>query len=182
MNWHLIWEVLAILGLILTAIYLLLSFRSKIDKTNLGDSGCLRSALKKWEPLVLERDKTLRGVKRFSNRARFLTSNETGKIIPQLVGLIALDEVRWIDSVVDQFDYGKWKDGEPWSSIRPILLQNCKTKHWVETIESFLKTVTIEHWEHYRALVTGGRFQSKEPDSDTALEPEKNHLSAEGEQ
>jgi hypothetical protein len=83
------WIALAILGLILTFLALIIfwsGYRKKKRWRELGDTDTLRKALANWEPIVLERDKTLRGVKRFANRARFLTTDEPDDMIPPTRG------------------------------------------------------------------------------------------------
>ena len=161
MNWHFIWEIFAILGLFLTGCVLFsLWFNSMemIDQPTLGDSKELRSSLEVWVPLVLNRDKTPRGAKRFRNRARFLTSGEPIEMIPRLVGLIALDEVRWIDPAAKEFEFEKWKKGEKWQSIRRSLLKDPETKQWMNNVEEFLKNMNDEYWKNYQALITGQKI------------------------
>ena len=107
------WIALAILGLILTFLALIIFWFRNIEPV-FRDTGTLRQALAKWEPLVLERDKTLRGVKRFANRARFLMAGEEldEAIFEKLVGFVALEEVGGFDSSVNEFDFEQWKQGE----------------------------------------------------------------------
>ena len=153
------WTSLAMFGLFLT-FFALISFwfryREKKRREELGDPAQLRKALEQWEPIVLGHDGTLRGVKRFANRARFLTTDECEDMISHLVGSIALDEIGRIDSSINQFDdesdFEKWKSEE----LRKLEV-NGLDEGWEPTVVDWLKTMTLKHWNRYQALVTLGR-------------------------
>ena len=153
------WIALAILGLIfaISALIILRSnSKAKESQEDLIDRKEFREELVKWEPLVLERFGTMRDVKRFANRARFLTADqESGAMVSSLVGLVALEEIGCIDPSVNKFDFEKWKQGELW-----ILVKSGFTEQRVSAIENWLKTLEEEDWRHYQALTTGGRPQS----------------------
>ena len=92
------WTTLAISGLILTFFaHFIFHFRSQARKRrrNFGDTKIFREALVKWEAVVLEHDKTtLRDVKRFANRARFLMADEhSNESVLLLLGFVALEEI-----------------------------------------------------------------------------------------
>ncbi len=121
-----------------------------------------------WEPLVLEKKRTLRGVKRFANHARFLAGDSSvTDMIPQLVGLVALNDAGYIDGLGKDFDFEQWKQGELWKSLKSRITSAPDTRHteegYISTVEGLMSS---EHWARYRALVTGTGFHRS--GSDTA--------------
>ena len=152
------WIVLAILGLLLTLLALIIVLYNSRRRKRLWilkDTDEFLKELAKWEPLVLEQDGTLRGVKRFANRARFLMTGESSDALPYLVGLIALEEMGCIDPSVNEFKFWEWSKGELWMSIKSNLTQASVSK-----VETFLQEMRVGHWKHYRALATGSWSQS----------------------
>ena len=146
------WLVIAGLGVILTVSSLVVygfSNWKKRTRGELGDTDAFREHLAKWEPLVLERDGTLRAVKRFANRARFLSADEASAMIDPLVSLVALEEVGIIDPSME-FNFEQWKHGNWWGAVDPPLPGN-----WVSRIDDWIKNITVDHWSHYRALTMG---------------------------
>ena len=147
-----IWLVMAGLGFILTVISLLvngLSNWKKRTQDDRGDTKAFRKHLAKWEPLVLERDGTLRGVKRFANRARFLSADEPSEMSGPLVSLVALEEVGIIDPSMD-FNFEQWKQGNWWASVEPSLPGS-----WVSKVDDWIKNITDDYWRYYRTLTMG---------------------------
>ena len=152
------WIALALLGLLLTSLGLI-NFRlydERKRRRELGDKDALREALTDWEHFVLEHEKTLRGVKRFANRARFMATDEPDDIVWQLVGFVALDEVRLIDYPIEPFDNDT--DLEEWKQrmLRTAAISDS------ETAEHWLNSVTLSHWNRYQALATLGRSRNSE--------------------
>ena len=152
------WIALALLGLILTVLGLI-NFRlygERKRRRELGDKDVLREALANWEPFVLEHEKTLRGVKRFANRARFMATDEPEDIVRQLVGFVALDEVGLIDYPMTPFDnksaLEEWKQ----RTLRTAAISGS------ETVKRWLNTVTLSDWNRYQTLATLGRSQGGE--------------------
>lgn len=152
------WIALAVLGLILTTLGLInfRLYRERKRWRELGDKDALREALASWEPLVLEHEKTLRGVKRFANRARYMTTDEPDELIPGLVGFVALDEVGLMGYPANPFDnksdFEKWKQLE----LRKVAMSES------DIVKRWMNTVTLSHWNRYQALVTLGRLQNSE--------------------
>ena len=158
------WISLAILGLILTFLaFISFCFRygEKKRRDKLGDTDTLRKALASWEPIVLEHEKTLRGVKRFANRARFLTIDEAENMIPLLVGCIALDEIGFVNSATFQFDnesdFRRWNQENIWRDMVTKF-----NPEWTSTFNTWRNAMTLEHWNRYRTLAELGRSQSGE--------------------
>ena len=92
------WHVLAALSMclaIFAPIFLWSKYRSNRRREEIGDTAEFREQLAKWEPIVLEKGGTLRSVKRFANRTRFLAAGREGKdMLPQLVGFSALEDAK----------------------------------------------------------------------------------------
>lgn len=92
------WHVLAALSMclaIFAPIFLWSKYRSNRRREEIGDTAEFRKQLAKWEPIVLEGGGTLRSVKRFANRTRFLMAGREGKhMLPQLVGFSALEDAK----------------------------------------------------------------------------------------
>ena len=154
------WIALAILGLLLNLLVLIIVlYRSRRRKRlrSLKDTDEFLKELVKWEPLVLEQDGTLRGVKRFTNRARFLMAGESSIAISYLIGLVALEEIGCIDPSVNEFNFCEWNKGGVWMSIKANLTQKSVSK-----VETFLREMRAEHWRHYRTLAMGSWSQSNE--------------------
>ena len=156
-----IWIPLAVLGLLLTSLGM---FTSRIDREErkrgqkLRDKDVLRKALEKWEPLVLEHERTMRSVKQFANRARFIMNDEPDSAILGLVGLMAFDEIGMMDHpltpIVKESDLESWKQ----KVSRKLAITDSKARsafvwHW-------LSTLTPAQWDHYQILATQGRSRS----------------------
>ena len=152
---------LAILSLILTVfapIILWHKHRKKKREREFRDKGKFRQVLAAWEPLVLEQEGGMRGVKRFANRVRFLTADdESEDMLFTLAGFIALEEIGCIDPMANEFHIKQCKDTEFRESV----------KAWFEgkaraVVEEWLDTTTTAHWIRYKAVVTGYRPSDKE--------------------
>ena len=160
-----IWLVMFAIGLILTTASLLAygysDWKKKRTRFELADTSELRKHLFKWEHLVLEREGTLRGVKRFANRARFLCIDEPTPMIGPLVGLVALEEVRILDPSMD-FNFEQWKQGNWWASVEPPLPGS-----WVSRVDAWVRNITETHWRHYRIL-TMSSSSSEKPTAEQA--------------
>ena len=147
---------LTIIGLILAVFEcnnLWSSYQKEKRRTDLGDLPRLIEDLEKWEPVVLARCGTLRHVKRFANRARFLTADKKlAEMLSQLVGFIALEEIGLIDPSVLEFSTDKWQQDEWWESVKSKF-----TEKDGEIVEEWLKTVELKDWQYYQALVIDGR-------------------------
>lgn len=116
--------------------------RSKIE---LGeDSADFRKLLRRWESVVLAKHGTVRMVKRFANRARFVTTvhgdgeDETREAF---VGFIALEECGQLDAMAREFDFEKWRTMHFTDQSLP--------KNWAANVR-------LEQWEAYKEVVTGG--------------------------
>ena len=152
------WIALAILGLVLSFLGSL-SFRLYRERKRgqkLGDKDALRESLADWEHLVLEHEKTMRGVKRFANRARFLLNDVPDQVIPRLVGLVALDEIGLmdhpLDRVEDESDLENWK----LKVSRNVVISG--SNPGPDIVKRWLDTVTPLDWNRYQALATLGRL------------------------
>ena len=155
------WIVLAVLGLILTivGIFSLRLYREEKKRwQKLGDKDVLRGVLAFWEPVVLDNEKTMRSVKRFSNRARFMTNDELDPLIPRLVGLIALDEIGLMDHplspIYSAYDLDKWKQ-----RVSEKLATSVSQVRLV-AVKEWLDSLTQVDWNRYRDLATQGRSRS----------------------
>lgn len=109
------------------------------------DSENFREILWKWESFVLERGGTVRGVKRFANRARFMTSGqgrgEGGSSVEAVVAFIALEQCELMKNCTSA-DFEKWRS--------EILSGAGLPEGWTEW-------VTKEQWESYKETVGSSR-------------------------
>lgn len=155
------WLVLALLGLILTLLALINFWLSRESERwhELSDKVTLREALVIWEPIVLRHERTLRGVKRFANRARFLATDEPDAEILLLVGFVALDEIGFIDSNTNQFE--DETEFRRWKSEKSQEL-DATDADWTLVAEQWLKILTLKMWNRYRTLATLGRSHGGE--------------------
>ena len=109
------------------------------------DSKEFRNILAEWEPRVLAKRGTVREVKRFANRARFITYTDGDQKPDEIdwdrtaafVGLVALEQC----GVADEGSFEGWCEASRQEKAVP--------KGWIEK-------VTEKHWEDYRAAVSGG--------------------------
>ena len=99
-----------------------------------------------WESFVLRERGTFRDVKRFANRARFLTSvydQAEGAISEEeLVGFVALEECGAVDRHNNGFDFDKWRRAKLGEGFLP--------RDWAENVGE-------DQWKAYKAIVGGGR-------------------------
>lgn len=156
------WTALAILGLLLTflGIFNLQLRRKKVRSQILGDKEALRIALANWEPLVLEHEKTMRSVKRFANRARFMMNDEPDSIIQLLVGLIALDEIGLMDHPLNPID--NESDLDKWKQMVSEKLVISDSDERSASVKDWLGTLTPVDWNRYQTLATQGRTLGNE--------------------
>ncbi len=116
-----------------------------------ADTAEFRELLRDWEDVVLRVRGTVREVKRFANRARFVTSlrKENEQLIREetFVGFVALEQCGLLDATAQGFDFPKWHAEEASKDSLP--------RGWLETAKP-------EDWERYRNTITGGRARTTE--------------------
>jgi len=153
------WIVLGALGLIMTALSLVLLWNAnrEVPAACLGDAPDLSEAIADWRDFVRSRNGTHRDVKMFENRARWLAAyrqltpaENPSEWIKKLVGLVALEETGAIDLSVNGLSFQDWKRSKLPESIQPILTGNCK---------SIIERCTEDDWTRYRALAAGTRSE-----------------------
>ena len=147
------WPVMAVLG-VATSVFLLISLHVRDWNRSGGgefqDSDTLRQELAKWSPLVYDRCETIRAVKRFMNRARFLTAGECDEKVGPLVALLALEEADIVAAWSIDVTFDQWKQQDWWRLVRPPLAASR-----VAEVEKWIETTTDDHRQHYQVLVTG---------------------------
>ena len=98
--------------------------------------------------MFLEHCGTVRKVKRFANRARFLTDGKASD--DGFVGFVALEECGCLDVTAENFDFEEWRAARSTDASFPT---------------DWMAKVRTDKWEAYREVVTGGR---RHKNTDTA--------------
>ena len=151
---------IAILSLILMVLALLILWLERMKQERereFQDTEQLRDALFNWEPFVLEREGTMRGVKRFANRVRFLSpidddesEDKTSLDIDTLVGFVALEEISCIDSSATELTFKQFKN---------VVLEQLNDAEYGDNfgdgIKEWLDKVTEDDWQNYQNVVMG---------------------------
>ena len=151
---------IAIPSLILMVFALLILWRKHAKKKRereFKDPNQLRDALFYWEPLVLEWEGTMRGVKRFANRVRFLSTidddkseDKTSLDIDKLVGFVALEDISCIDLSATELTFTQFKN---------VVLEQLNDAECGENIgddiKEWLQKMTEDDWQNYQNVVMG---------------------------
>ena len=115
-----------------------------------GDTAVFVREIGKWERLVFERDRTVRSVKRFANRARFLAADQPEGLVRGLVGLMAFEEIGVGGFGREEFDVDSWKQ-----RAMAVCVAIGLPEGWSATIREWVDGVTEEDCEIYRLLREG---------------------------
>ena len=135
--------VLVVSGYMVSSLSEFFGWRRRREKNApLKDSAEFRMVLRKWETLVVADRGTIREVKRFANRARFLTGSRgdgEGRVdVEALVGFVALEVCGRLDPKEDGFDFEEW----------------CKKHANDQTLPpDWVGRVGRDQWEGYRELM-----------------------------
>ena len=119
-----------------TVLDLFYDLTDPLDPVGVGDSSEFREILRKWEVFVLERRGTIREVKRFANRARFVVLDAPKGWDESLVGFVALEDYyEELNVAREDFDFETW-------------LARCREdktlpKDWLGMVEK-------KQWTYYR--------------------------------
>ena len=116
--------------------------RPRRENAAVKDSAELRMVLREWETFVVTERGTIRAVKRFANRVRFLVGTRSdGEVeidVEAMVGFVALESCGWLDSRAERFDFNEWREKQGSNSVLP---------------QGWVRTTNGEQWEAYRKLV-----------------------------
>ena len=142
-------------GFVITVVALLARSLTVWNRPPFGylrDTDQFRREYKEWEPLVFERFRTIRSIKRFGNRARFLVADHAEGMVSTLVGFVALEELGIDDVSRDDFIFDDWKQRD-WSRFDGCRLsERCASR-----IAEWSEDITEDDVQIYRRITTGPR-------------------------
>ena len=138
----------------------------------------LNEVILDWEPVVLYKCKTIRGVKMFANRARLLTARHShGREFPQnervaLVGLAALREIRKITSNETIRNESEFQERlNDWKThVFDVCLREKPDDGLHKHLNEFFRSVKMEQWELFSSMGDLVEF-SERPEDVTLGEP-----------
>lgn len=143
------WTYIAIAGVLVSIAGLFLLKRQEGIQQSRDEAEFQRYRLE-WESFMLVRNGTVRSVKRFANRARFLTADiKSTETLRHLVGFIAIDELGYRVPLGNQGDFDRWKMGGWQDFVKD------RNERESDKIARFLESTDCKHWMEYRNVVTG---------------------------
>ena len=143
----------AVAGLIITIVALLarsVTVWNRQPFSHLRDTERFRVEYETWEPLVFEQSRTIRSVKRFGNRARFLVADHPEEMVPALVGFVALEELGIYDVSKEGFEFSAWQKQEWIYSDRHRLTERSRSR-----IRDWMKDIAETDAQIFRLLTKG---------------------------